>query len=268
MTGESTVLLVGGTGRTGRRVLEQLLSRGVCVRAIVRSAERLPAGAAANPLLTVVEADLLSLADADLRGYVRGCDAVVSCLGHVISLKGVFGPPRDLVTQATMRLCRSIEAEQPAVPIKFILMSSVSVTRPGGLDTRRGMFERAAVAVLRGLVPPAKDNQRAADFLCVDIGADNPFVQWVVVRPDSLLEGDISEYAMHEGLVSSLARPDSTNRANVAHCMCEMATDPKVWADWRGKLRVLVNAGAADLLDKTSGALSSPSRETTSGRTL
>ena len=56
-----TVLLLGGTGRTGGRVLEQLLSRGVNVRAVVRSAGRLPAGVVANPLLTVVEADLLSL---------------------------------------------------------------------------------------------------------------------------------------------------------------------------------------------------------------
>jgi len=41
------VLLLGATGRTGGRVLTQLLERGIPVRAIVRSAERLPAGATA-----------------------------------------------------------------------------------------------------------------------------------------------------------------------------------------------------------------------------
>jgi hypothetical protein len=193
----------------------------------------------------VVEADLLSLSDAELRGQVRGCDGVISCLGHVISLKGVFGPPRDLVTQATMRLCRAIEAVEPAAPIKFILMSSVSVNRPNLLDTRRGMFERACVAAIRGLVPPAKDNQRAADFLCSNFGADNPFVQWAVVRPDTLLDGDLSEYALDEGLVGSLFKPDRTNMANVAHFMCQLATDPKVWDDWKGKLPVVVNARRA-----------------------
>jgi nucleoside-diphosphate-sugar epimerase len=245
MKAELTVLLVGGTGRTGRRVLEQLLSRDVSVRAIVRSAERLPAGAATNPKLMVVEAELLSLSDAELRGYVRGCDVVISCLGHVTNLKGMFGPPRDLVTQATTRLCHAIEAVRPAAPIRFILMSSVSVNRPGRLDTRRGTFERAVVATLRGLVPPAKDNQRAADFLCSEIGADNPFVQWAAVRPDTLLDGDVSEYVLHEGLVSSLSKPDSTNMANVAHSMCELATDPKVWDDWKGKLPVVVNVGTS-----------------------
>jgi nucleoside-diphosphate-sugar epimerase len=242
MTAEQTVLLVGGTGRTGRRVLQQLLSRGVNVLAIVRSAERLPAGVANNARLTVVETDLLSLSDAQLRDHVRGCGVVISCLGHPTTVQGILGPPRDLVTKATTRLCRVIQAEQPAAPIRFILMSSVSVARPGRLDTRRGAFERTAVAVLRGLVPPAKDNQQAADFLCGEIGVDDPYVQWAVVRPDTLLDGDVTEYVLHEGLVSSLAKPDSTNMANVAHYMCELATDPKVWDDWRGKLPVVVNS--------------------------
>ena len=45
-SGRRTVLLLGGTGRTGGRVLRQLLDRGVAVRAVVRSAERLPDGVA------------------------------------------------------------------------------------------------------------------------------------------------------------------------------------------------------------------------------
>ena len=44
MTTRQTVLLVGGTGRTGGRVLEQLLSRGASVRVIVRSARQAPGG--------------------------------------------------------------------------------------------------------------------------------------------------------------------------------------------------------------------------------
>lgn len=241
---EQSVLLVGGTGRTGSRVLQQLLARGVNVRAIVRSAERLPVDVAENPRLTVIEADLLSLSDEDFQRHVRGCDAVISCLGHVISLRGMFGPPRDLVTQATTRLCRAIEADQPATPIRFILMSSVSVNRPGRLDTRRRMLERAVVATLRVLVPPAKDNQRAADYLCGEIGADNPYVEWAAVRPDTLLDGDVSAYTLHEGLVSSLANPDDTNMANVAHFMCELVADSAAWDEWRSKLPVVVNAGA------------------------
>jgi hypothetical protein len=148
MPTQQTVLLVGGTGRTGRRALQQLLDRGIGVRAIVRSGGKLPPQAAGHPNLRVIEASLLSLPDDELQRHLGGCGAVVSCLGHVLSLRGVFGPPRDLVTRATTRLC----------------------------------------------------------------------------RPDSLLEGEVSEYALHEGLVNSLFAPGSTNMSNVAHFMCELVT--------------------------------------------
>ncbi len=48
--------------------------------------------------------------------------------------------------------------------------------------------------------------------------------------------------------MSSLFKPDSTNMANVAHFMCELATDPKTWDDWKGKLPVVVNGGGQDAL--------------------
>ena len=245
MSTQQTVLLVGSTGRTGQRVLAQLLGRGVSVRTIVRSSQKLPAGAAKNPNLVVVEGNLLSLSDEELQRHIRGCDAVISCLGHVISLKGVFGSPRDLVTRATTRLCRGIEALQPAKPIKFLLMSSVSVNHPGGVDTRRGRFEKAFVWVLRGVLPPARDNQQAANFLHDHIGTGNPFAQWAAIRPDALLEGDVSTYTLHEGLVNSLFAPASTNMANVAHLMCELVTNPQAWDEWKGKLPVIINASSS-----------------------
>lgn len=245
MTTQATVLVVGGTGRTGGRLLRQLLERGVKVRAIVRSRNKLAPNVLEHVGLTVIEASLLSLADEELQAHVRGCDAVISCLGHVLSLKGVFGPPRDLVTRATMRLCRAIEALTPSVPVKLILMGSVSVNRPGQLDTRRSAFERAFLRLLCAVVPPAKDNQRAADFLVNTIGANHAFVQWVVIRPDTLLESEISGYTLHEGIVDGLFSPGSTNMANVAHVMCELVTNPDTWADWKLKLPVIVNAAAS-----------------------
>jgi hypothetical protein len=251
---EQTVLLLGGTGRTGGRVLQQLLGRGVRVRAVVRSAERLPAGVADDPRLTVVVADLLALSDAQVREQVDGCDAVVSCLGHTISVQGVFGPPRDLVARSARRVygaIRELRSAQAArsegspPPVKLILMSSVSVNRSAGLDTRRGRFERACLWLLRGLVPASRDNQCAADFLHDVVEPGDPHVQWVVVRPDTLQEGDVTAYALHEGLVDSLFRPGRTNMANVAHFMCELATDAEAWAAWRGRLPVIVNASPA-----------------------
>ena len=242
---DQRVLLLGGTGRTGRRVLAQLVSRGVGVRAIVRSSRGLPPVPAGSPGVEVVEASLPSLSDDELRHHLHGCTAVVSCLGHVLSVKGVLGPPRDLVTRATTRLCQAIEATQPARPIKLVLMSSVSVHQPGKLDARRGAFERAFLWLLRGLLPPARDNQLAADVLRQAIGTGHPFVQWVVVRPDTLLQGETSGYALNAGLVSSLFAPGRTTMANVAHFMCELVTDPWTWEEWKGRMPVIVDATGA-----------------------
>ncbi len=242
MTPKHSVLLVGGTGRTGGSVLAQLLQRGVAVCAIVRSAARLPEGVAGNPLLTVVEADLLSLGTAELRRHLEGCDTVISCLGHTLTLRGIFGPPFDVVVGAVSRLARAVEESQPPAPVRFIVMTSVSVNRPDKADTRRGAFERLLLWVLRGLVPPARDNQRAADYCVREIGPSSRAVEWVVVRPDTLLEGDVTEYRTSEELVSSLFRPAQTNMANVAHFICELTTDDETWKRWRGGMPVIVNA--------------------------
>lgn len=241
MATQQTVLLVGGTGRTGQQTLQQLLARGINVRAIVRTPEKLPPEITDHPNLRIIKASLLSLRDEELRQHLSGCCSVISCLGHNISLKGIFGPPRDLVTKATMRLCRGIQSLEPKQNVKFILMSSVSVHRSRALDTRRGSFERAFLWMLCNVLPPAKDNQKAADFLLKKIGSNNPHIQWVAIRPDTLIEEDVSKYTMHDGLVNSLFAPGNTNIANVAHFMCELVVNPKTWADWKNKLPVLLN---------------------------
>lgn len=100
-----TVLVFGGTGRTGGRVVSQLLARGAQVRAVVRSADPLPADVAADPNLTVIEADPLSMTDRALCALLDGCDAVVSCLGHRTNLRGIFGQPHELVMPMVRRAC-------------------------------------------------------------------------------------------------------------------------------------------------------------------
>ena len=71
MLKQQTILVLGATGRTGRRVVEQLLKRGVNVRAIVRSSEKLPAEILEDSRLTLIEAGLLFLTDDEIgRAHV------------------------------------------------------------------------------------------------------------------------------------------------------------------------------------------------------
>ncbi len=209
-----TVLLLGGTGRTGGRVLEQLLHRGAAVRVVVRSPERLPADVASHPHLTVTVADLLRLSDEELTRQVQDCNAVISCLGHTTNSWDFRGTARLGRACHGEGMPDTQDAASPTSRKRFIPASSVSVNR---LRTghRRGRFEDYR-DVARSGPSGETDNQHAADFLVGDIGAANRFVQWVIVRPDTLREGGITEYTLHEGLVDSLFRPGATNMANVA----------------------------------------------------
>ncbi|MDG2196514.1 MAG: SDR family oxidoreductase [SAR324 cluster bacterium] len=105
-----TILVAGATGQTGRLVVEQSLANDHKVRIIVRSCNRLPAEILEHPNINLVEASELDLSDEQIVDLVKGYDAVVSCLGHVISFKGIFGEPKQLCTEATKRLCEVIES--------------------------------------------------------------------------------------------------------------------------------------------------------------
>ena len=108
-----TILVVGATGKTGLPLVEQLLAKDYEVRVLVRSSNRLPAEVLGNPNATVIEASHLELTDEEMAEHVLDCEVVVSCLGHVPSLKGIFGKPRNLCTDATRRLCKAIEENRP-----------------------------------------------------------------------------------------------------------------------------------------------------------
>ena len=119
-----TTLVVGASGATGRLLVEQLLNRGQNVRVIVRSPDKLPEVLTNHDSLSVISASVLELSDAEMSQHVSGCRAVASCLGHNMSLKGLYGHPRRLVTDATRRLCNAIKANKPEGPTKFVLMNT------------------------------------------------------------------------------------------------------------------------------------------------
>jgi len=241
-------LVLGATGRTGVHVVRNLLERGVAVRALVRSrggasaAARLEPGVAGHPHLDVVEAEVAALGVAEFRTHLDGCDAVACCLGPNVSLRGVFGPPYDLVAGSVEKLIDAADLLPPKSPIRLVLMSSVSVNRPARADARRGSVERACLWALRAVVPPARDNQRAADLLARRVGPHHPNLAWVAVRPDSLVDGAPGAYRAHEATVSSIFRADSVRITEVAQFITELVTDGPTWERWRAKLPVVVSA--------------------------
>ncbi|MEZ4582224.1 MAG: NAD(P)H-binding protein [Caldilineaceae bacterium] len=87
--------IVGASGATGRLLVQQLLIAATA-SAVVRAADRLPDSVRDHAGLMVIEAAVLDLSDAAMAEHVRGCDAVACCLGHNLTLKGIYGQPRRL----------------------------------------------------------------------------------------------------------------------------------------------------------------------------
>lgn len=236
------ILVVGGTGATGKLLLEQLLHRGHHVRAIVRSATSLPEGIQNHANLSLVEATLLELSDAELSEQVAGCEAVASCLGHNLSFQGVFGQPRRLVTDATRRLCSAIQANKPETSVKYVLMNTAGNSNRD-LKEPISWAQKGIIGLLRLLLPPHVDNEQAADFLRLQIGQDNPHVDWVAVRPDSLVNQEaVSDYDLHVSPIrSAIFDPGKTSRINVAHFMADLITSEEIWNQWKGQMPVIYN---------------------------
>lgn len=237
-----TTLIVGASGATGRLLVEQLLNRGELVKIIVRAESNLPETVKNHKNLSVIQATLLELSDAELAQHVKGCSAVASCLGHNMSLKGLYGHPRKLVTDATRRLCQAIKANKSQTPVKFVLMNTAGNSNRD-LAEPVSFGQKFVTGLIRIVLPPHVDNEKAADFLRLEIGQDDREIEWAAVRPDSLTnEGEVTEYKVYPSPIrSAIFNPGKTSRINVGHFMVELITNQEKWVKWRGQMPVIYN---------------------------
>ena len=237
-----TTLIVGASGATGRLLVQQLLARGEQVRIIVRSSESLSDEIRHHQNLSVFQASVLELSDNELTQQVSGCRAVASCLGHNLTFKGMFGPPRRLVTDATRRLCTAIKANEPQEPVKFVLMNTTG-NQNRDLDERISFGQKCVIGLLRLLLPPHVDNEEAADYLRTQIGQYDKAIQWAAVRPDSLIdETESTPFEVHPSPTrSAIFDAGKTSRINVACFMADLISNDTVWHEWQGKMPVIYN---------------------------
>jgi len=241
-----TTLVIGASGTTGRLLVEQLLDRGQQVRAIVRSPEALPEVLKNHENLSLIQASILDLSDAEIVQHVEGCDAVASCLGHNLSLKGIYGHPRKLVTDATRRLCKAVKSNKPTKPVRFALMNTTGNSNRD-LQETISFAQKCVIGLIRVLVPPHRDNEQAADYLRVNIGRQDGAIEWVVVRPDSLIDEDrVSGYELHVSPTrSAIFDAGRTSRINVGHFMADLITDDDLWNRWQGQMPVIYNKASS-----------------------
>lgn len=232
------VLVLGATGATGSLLVEQFLSCSFEVIVIVRSIKRLPEKL--RDQIEVLEADISEVSEKDLGDILADCDGVVSCLGHNLSFKGVFGQPRSLVANAVDKVCQV--AESMARPLKIVLMSSSGVQNDL-IDESVPLSQKAVIAILRYVIPPHKDNEQAAAVLVSATIPKTSNIEWVIVRPDTLIdETKISAYELKVSPTRNVIfNAGQTSRINVANFIACLLSESELWQSWKGKMPVIYN---------------------------
>lgn len=187
--------ILGGTGRTGRLLIDLALLRGDTVRVLARDPGKLHRH---EERLIEVQGDARDL-EAITR-LVTGADAVLSALGPV---RG--GPPDTMATAA-----RNLTTLMPGAGVRrLVTLTGAGVPAEGD---RPGPIDRV-FRVLLGLTQPQvlRDSVAHVDLIRAST------LDWTVVRAPRLTDGPLAPLKV--GLVGDI-RPQ-VSRASVAQFMLD-----------------------------------------------
>src|SRR5690606_20883600 len=77
-----------------------------------------------NENVEIIKSDITETGLDEMADLLINCQAVASCLGHNLTLKGIFGKPRKLVTGAVSLLFEAIKKNAHGKPVKLVLMNT------------------------------------------------------------------------------------------------------------------------------------------------
>lgn len=234
-----SILVLGATGKTGMHTVEQLLKQNADVKAIARNADKL-SSLKSYPNLHIITGNVLTMNEEQLKEILTGVDTVISCLGHNLNMKGIYGKPHFLVSDSIKKI---LDSGRITGVKKLILMNTTGcINRKEGETYTKA--ETAVMKIMTALLPPQKDNERALSFLLQDYPEGNGEIEWTAVRPDTLIQDtSVSPYSVHTTVQRSpIFNSGKVSRINVGNFMSRLALDQDLWDTWKFKTPVLYNA--------------------------
>lgn len=188
------VLIVGGTGKTGRLLISQGLEEGHCITAMVRKPNKLKFN---NPNLKVLKGNVLNLEN--LETAVQGQDAVLSALGHK-----QFFIKTSILSKGTMNIIRAMERKEVD---RFICITSLGINES---RFRLGLYYTLfVIPVILFFYFRDKSKQEKL------IAQSN--LDWTIVRPGQLTNGRKRTKYQHGPNLGSYILTKMISRASVAH---------------------------------------------------
>jgi len=161
--GEKTVAVAGATGRTGSKVVVELLDKGVNVVALVRDLKKadttLPSTYGTR--LTIRKVDLGS--DKEVSKALKDCDAAIWCatgfsdspgipfLDKIIRILGLaLAPKQSLDIIGIQAIAKGLMenningSNNSDTTPQIVMLSSAGVTRPKWNDEKKSLFKGSA----------------------------------------------------------------------------------------------------------------------------
>jgi len=188
------ILLIGGTGKTGKQIIIQALEGGHDVTALVRNPKKLRI---TDPKLAVVEGNVL--VPETLERSFSGHDIVISALGHK-----KFFIKTSILSRGTQHIIRAMQKNQIR---RFICITSLGIN-----DSRFKLGLYYTLFVIPFIIL----------FYFLDKEKQERIIQqsdldWTIVRPGQLTNGRKRGRYKHGKGLGSYILTKMISRADVAH---------------------------------------------------
>lgn len=195
----SNLLIIGANGGIGRQAVDQALSAGHRVTALVRNPAKLPLN---HPSLKIVQADVTQ--PLSLLNLFVGHDVIISTIGVSV---GFSDPPTNLYSQGVLNILR--EMKQSGIRRVFFISASAVETNP-----LLPYFVRlASKYIVQKLLANMYADLRLMENLVKETELD-----WTIVRPPRLTDSKLTgnyRMAVNRFLKNGL----KISRADTAHFM-------------------------------------------------
>lgn len=132
MNTNHTIAVIGGTGKSGKYVVQELVSQGYKVKMLVRNPGRVPNP---HPLIEIIHGDVLD--QSIVNTLLDKCDAVISTLGW-----GIPPSSNTISSEGTTRVLEGMKVNRIK---RLILISGVNVDVPGDI---KGIYAKSATSFM------------------------------------------------------------------------------------------------------------------------
>ena len=192
------LLIIGGTGGTGRQLLKQGLEKGHTISVLARNPAKITTQ---HPRLRVIKGNVLN--PGDLREAVEGQDAVLCALGHKR-----FFIKTSILSRGTANLLRAMEA---AGVERLVCITSLGINDS---KFRLGIYYTLFTEPLI-LYFYFRDKEKQERLI---MKSD---LDWTIVRPGQLTNGRLRGRYRHGPGLGSYLLTKLISRADVAHFMLQ-----------------------------------------------